>query len=356
MHLTRQKPVLAFLATISLSLSSLAQAPPEPAPAEGDAPAVEEPPPPPEPEDPKLTKAREVFSTGVELVKKANWSGALSAFEQSAALHPHATTTFNIGAVERAMGRYTKSRATLKRALEEDKQQPGQLAPSLAAEARGFIQEIDRMLVHLTVTLTPADAAIAVDGRPLVPEGSRHIAGIAPPGPGKRAPGSSFTVVMNHGAHVLTLSRRGFDDVVVNKTFAPGARDSLPLRLERLPARLDISSNVPGAIITVAGRDVGPAPTVVTRTAGSYRIVVSNDGYEDYEATVALRAGERGSLRATLLKEKTAITSRWWFWTIAAAVVAGGAVTTYALTRPEPDPAPYQGGTTGWVVTPQARF
>ena len=356
LHLTCRKPVLAFLATISLSLASWAQEPPEPAPADGDVPAEEESPPPPEPEDPKLTKAREAFSQGVELVKKANWSGALSAFERSASLHPHATTTFNVGAVERAMGRYTKARATLKRALQEGSRNEGQLAPSLADEARGFIDEIDRMMVRLSVTLSPADAAIAVDGRPLVPEGKEHVAGVAPPGPGKPAPGGQFVVLMSPGAHVLTLSRRGFDDVVVNKTYAPGARETLPLKLERLPARLDISSNVPGAIITVEGRDIGPAPAVVTRAPGSYRVVVSNDGYEDYEATVALRAGERGSLRATLLKEKTAITSRWWFWTIAAAVVAGGAVTTYALTRPEPDPAPYQGGTTGWVVTPQARF
>jgi hypothetical protein len=212
------------------------------------------------------------------------------------------------------------------------------------------------MLVRLTVTLSPSDAAIAVDGRPLAVEGDHWVAGIVAPGPGKRAPGARFTLLMNPGAHVFTLSRRGFDDVVVNKTFSPGASEELPLRLERLPARLDISSNVAGAIITVAGRDIGPAPAVVTRTAGTYRVVVSNHGYEDYEATVRLRAGERGSIRATLLKEKRAITSEWWFWTIAAATVAGGAVATYALTRPEPEPAPYQGGTTGWVVVPQARF
>ncbi len=238
-----------------------------------------------------MTKAREAFSAGVELVKKANWSGALEAFERSAAIHPHATTTFNIGVVERAMGRYTRSRATLKRALAENDRHAGQLAPSLVAEARGFIKEIDGMLVRLAVTLTPADAAIAVDGRPLALEGEELVAGLAAPGPGKRAPRDRFTVLMNPGAHVFTLSRRGFEDVVVNKTFAPGAKDTLPLRLERLPARLDISTNVPGAIITVAGRDVGPAPAVVTRSAGSYRVIVSNDGYEDYEATVALRAG-----------------------------------------------------------------
>lgn len=353
-HLARPNPLLALLVALSVSVPSWGQVPAGSSAAEREVPADEAAPEPPE--DPKLTKARESFSRGVELVKVANWSGALAAFEDSAALHPHATTTFNIGAVERAMGRYTKSRVTLMLALEQDRKQPGQLAPSLAADARGFIDEIERMMVRLTLSLTPADAAIAVDGRPLVAEANRYLAGVAPPGPGKRAPKGRFVVLLNPGAHVLTLSRKGFDDVVVNKTFSPGESEVLPLRLARLPARLDISSNVPGAIITVAGRDVGPAPAVVTRSAGSYRIVVSNEGYEDYEATVALQAGERGSLRATLLKEKTPLTSQWWFWTIAAAVVAGGAVTTYALTRPEPEPAPYQGGTTGWVVAPQARF
>src|SRR5579859_6898324 len=58
-----------------------------------------------------IVEARQKFVEGAALVKNAQWADAETAFEESARLHPHAVTTFNIGACERAMGRYTKARA-----------------------------------------------------------------------------------------------------------------------------------------------------------------------------------------------------------------------------------------------------
>src|SRR5579883_2950712 len=70
--------------------------------------------------DPDPTaSARRAYLDGVELVKKAQWSDALAAFERSAELKPHATTTFSVGACERALGRYARARATLLRALSQ---------------------------------------------------------------------------------------------------------------------------------------------------------------------------------------------------------------------------------------------
>ena len=99
-------------------------------------------------------------------------------------------------------------------------------------------------------------------------------------------------------------------------------------------------------------RDVGPVPVSVLRHGGNYRVLVSKEGYEPYEARVLVQPGEATNLRAQLLEEKTPLTKRWWFWTAAAAVLAGGALATYALTRPDPEPPPYDGGSTGWVVRP----
>lgn len=45
------------------------------------------------------------------------------------------------------------------------------------------------------------------------------------------------------------------------------------------------------------------------------------------------------------------LTQRWWFWT--GVVVAGAAITTYALTRPDPErPAVNGGGLGGAVRSP----
>ena len=135
-----------------------------------------------------------------------------------------------MGVCERALGQYTRARRTLLQALEDDRAAGGgQLAESLTTQAKAFVKEIDGLLVRVSIQLVPSAAAIAVDGRPLEPSvdaaGARvMVAGTRPPAPGSRAPGKSFQVILDPGAHVLTLTRKGFADVVINRSFAPGSR------------------------------------------------------------------------------------------------------------------------------------
>lgn len=313
---------------------------------------------PPAAADDVKVQARSRYLDGVALVQKVQWSDALAAFEASAKLYPNAATTMNIGACERALGRYVRARATLQRALSESVAAGGSLPESSVAEATGFISEIDRVLARVSVTLEPASATIAVDGRPLAVQAgdgaSFLAAGVLPPGPGAPAPSSRFDLVLDPGTHVITLSRKGFTDAVVNRTFAPGSRSALELKLDLLPATIRVTASQPGALVKVGDRDVGPAPVDVLRPAGAYRVVVEKKGFLPYTAQVAVKPGEETKLRATLLVDEPSVLSRWWFWTGAAAVVAGGVVLTYALTRPEPQPPAYDGGNTGWVVQPSA--
>src|SRR6185436_1529963 len=110
------------------------------------------------------------------------------------------------------------------------------------------------------VTVEPTDAALAVDGRPLAEaQPGTLVAGMLPPGPGKPPPGAVFTLLIDPGSHIFTMSRKGFSDVVVNKSFAPGAKGELKLQLDRLPATLHISANRDGATVSVDGKDVGTA-------------------------------------------------------------------------------------------------
>src|SRR5262245_55054923 len=109
-------------ACVSVSMLALALALPrsalaQPAPsASGELPAAA-------PEDPKVERARELYKSGIEDVKRERWSEALSAFESSAELRPHATTTFNIAACERALGHYTRAREILRQALDQGKRE-----------------------------------------------------------------------------------------------------------------------------------------------------------------------------------------------------------------------------------------
>lgn len=301
---------------------------------------------------PETQQARALYAEGIELVKLSQMGEALAKFEKSAALRPHPVTTYNIGACERALGRYTRARVSFAQALEAGAN--GDLSPSLTTEAKGYLAEIERLLVAVRIDLDPADAGVAVDGRPLVQKGDedgrpRLVAGLEAPGPGRPAAGA-FVLIMDPGTRVLTLSRKGFTDVVVTRAFAPGAKLSLPLALTRLPGTIKVDANEASAIVTVNGADVGMAPVDVSRPAGSYRVVVRKDGFETYEAQVALNAGEETSLSAKLIEKKTPVTKKWWFWTSASAALVGGVTLTYLLTRPSPQPPPYDGGSTGWVV------
>ncbi len=304
----------------------------------------------------QVAEARQRFKEGAELVQKAQWAEALTSFELSAKLRPHAITTYNIGACERALGRYTRARATLERALSQNAQAAAggaqQLPDSLVSEAHGYAAEIDRLLAHAEVSIEPPDAAIAVDGRPLeVGGGTPPVlsGGTLPPGPGSAPPVARFELVVDPGTHVITLSRKGFGDVVLHRTLQPGSHTQLTLALDRLPATLHVASNKDGAVVTVNGLDVGVAPVDVERPAGSYRVVVKKPGCAPYETQVAVRPGEEANLRAALEVQKTPVYKRWWFWSLAGGVVVGAILGGYFGAQAAQTPK-VDGGGLGWAI------
>lgn len=307
------------------------------------------------------TAAREEFVRGAEQVKSARWAEALASFERSAKLFPHPVTTYNIGVCERAMGHYTRARGTLVRALADGAAgRGGQLSAELEGDAKAYVEQIDGLLATADVTLRPENAAIAVDGRPLDPAPAQApgkvpvlVAGMRPPGAGEAPPAGVFRVILDPGAHVVTLSRKGYTDVVVNRTFAPGSTTSLTLALDRLPASIHIAADQPSAVVAIDGMDVGVAPVDLSRPAGSYRLLVRKPGFVTYESQFAAGAGEDVTLRAKLPQEKPSILTRWWFWGGLAAVVAGATVATYYGTRTDPPPPErpaLSGGGLGWTV------
>lgn len=308
----------------------------------------------------RVEQARRLYLEGLEHVREAHWGDALAAFERSRALRPHAMTSYNIGACERALGHYTRAQEQLSRALDEDK--TGELPPSVISDAQAFLQEIERLLVHVALVVEPPGTTVTFDGRPLqrvtrvVPAApaapTRFVAGLLAPGRGGVVPEGELEVVADPGAHVITLSRQGYADVVVNKTYHPGQTARLRLALAELPATIRVSSNERLAVVSVNSRDVGLAPVDVLRPAGVYHIEVTKPGFVHYGADVRVMAGEESALRATLVKEKPSILDKWWFWTAAAAVTGGVATVTFFATRSEPSAQrpPLDGGTLGWVA------
>ena len=310
---------------------------------------------PPASDSPDVIKARQLFTRGAALVQTAQWAEALGAFEQSSVLRPHPITTYNIGACERALGRYTVARARLQRALDGEPGSGAVLPHSLQAEAKAYLAEIERVLVHVDLKIAPADAAVAIDGRPLEttegPGGSKVlVAGLRAAGHGEVLPAAQVELVLDPGTHLITLSRKGFSDQLLTKTFAPGARQSLVLNMDKLPAKLRVSSNESRAVVRIDSMDVGYAPVEIERPTGAYSVSVEKSGFASYETMVRVNPGEAADIKATL--SPTPFTQKWWFWTAAGVLVTGAVVGTYFATRSEPAPQrpPLDGGGLGWTV------
>jgi hypothetical protein len=302
---------------------------------------------------PQVVKARELFVRGTSLVGSARWAEALDAFEQSAELRPHPITTYNIGACERALGRYTVARERLKRALDANPES-GKLPDSLRAEANAYLSEIERVLVRVDLIIEPVDAAVTVDGRPLAAAPSKDgpvlVAGVLPPGRGSALAAGRGSVVLDPGTHLVTLSRKGYSDQLITRTFKPGTRQNVALNMDRLPARVQVSSNEARSRVRIDSFDVGYAPVNVERPAGTYAVFVEKPGFVSYESTIRVNPGEAADIKASL--SPTPLTQKWWFWTATGVLVTAAVVGTYYATRSEPTPQrpAIDGGGLGWTV------
>jgi hypothetical protein len=290
-------------------------------------------------------EARDLFVRGGKLAEDAQWAEALGVFEKSAALRPHPVTTFNIALCERALGHLIVARRVFQRALKDD---AGQLPASIKSDIEAFTHEIDASIAETKVTIRPADASIAVDGRPLEKDDVVWLAGTRVPGPGEPVPNAQFTLRLDPGAHTFVVTRKGFADAVVRQNFRAGANPALPLVVDALPGTLSILSPISGAAVRVDGVDVGLTPQTLTRPAGTYAIAVRKQGYEAYDTKVTLDPGGAARIDAPLKLEKTPVWKRWWFWTGAAVIVAGAIVITYFATRPAPRRPDIVTGGLGW--------
>jgi hypothetical protein len=185
--------------------------------------------------DSRRAGAREAFRLGAALARQGQWTEALAAFERSARLLPHATTTYNVGFCERALGRYSRARKSLRAALDRG---GDELGSDVRAQAESYLAEIERRIARVTVHAGQDDLRIAVDGRPLELEasGPRPVtaAGTLEQGPGKLVPARTFVVVIDPGSHVFEISR-GARTQLIRRTFAPGSSPVLELALPDEP-------------------------------------------------------------------------------------------------------------------------
>ncbi|MEM6786877.1 MAG: PEGA domain-containing protein [Myxococcota bacterium] len=121
----------------------------------------------------------------------------------------------------------------------------------------------------------------------------------------------------------------------------PGGR-ILPLSFSLEPAvrgQVVVKTDPEGATITIDGEPAGLSPLTVQADRGRHEIEISLDGFDTVEDVVTVDPGRDATVNITLTSE-TPVYEAWWFWTsIGAAVVVGGALTaTFVALNTERDP------------------
>jgi hypothetical protein len=250
-------------AVVGLALSSLLFGPTERIASAQSAPAPQD----EASNDPSVAEARTAFREGTSLARQAQWGEALLAFERSARLRPHTFTTYNLGYCERALGRYTRARKFLAKALAENEARGGTaISAEVAADAKKYLAEIDQRLARATVTLSPADASISVDGRPLETVAADRTppvlaAGTRDLGAGEVPAAAQFELLLDPGAHVFTVSRPGSTDLVVSHTIQAGSRAPLDLKLVVAPSGGTVKGAATAPLAPQVERDARPSRT-----------------------------------------------------------------------------------------------
>ena len=110
-------------------------------------------------------------------------------------------------------------------------------------------------------------------------------------------------LALTRGAHELVLTADGYETLTHRLEPFSGEQAAL-LKLERKPGALSLSTEPPGALITLDGQALElRTPTVLGDLAADrpHKIELSFDGYEPTALTIEVVAGQRGTKHVMLV-------------------------------------------------------
>lgn len=269
------------------------------------------------PRDASAERARSLREQGNQAMLDMRYVDALGLYDQARSLEPDDVgVDYSIARARQLLGDFPEALSALerfeRRASPEVKARVGRL-DQLFAELRSRISTLQLKCSQIGARVLLRDQVIGLT--PLA------------------------SVRLPAGAATLQVELDGFFPIKREVVLPAGGTIALEVTLHARSrsALLHVKTNPSGASVVVDGQHIGTSSprAELVLPAGSHQVMARREGYDDASVPVVLQAGSTRELMVPL--ERTVpVTSRWWFWTGAALLVAGGAALTVALLRERP--------------------
>lgn len=152
----------------------------------------------------------------------------------------------------------------------------------LAVAALAVVSIVTTLLEPVVVDVTPGDARVLTPGT---------LVAIHNPG----------RLLLLPGKHVIRAERDGYVTAQSNIEVRSDETNSVRLRLEKLPGKLNVDTGGVPASVSVDGVEIGHAPGVLSVPAGERTVMISAPRYVDYITNLTIQgAGQRQDLKVTL--------------------------------------------------------
>ncbi len=234
------------------------------------------------PVDPRR-EAEDLVKNAAALVESGDLDEALAQLQKAFELDHEPGLLFNIGRVLDRKGDLVQARAYYERFLEAEKD------PARLEKGRLRLAELlDRLPGRLVVRTDAPDASVWVDGK------AQGAAG---------EPGVDVT----RGMHLVTVSAPGREQQSVKVEVKPGERQEVPVTLRVLPGVLVLRVQPAGARLGIDGGAVVETGDVhrVELAAGTHRLELARAGYEAWQGSVLIVAGEERPLEVLMTPSAT---------------------------------------------------
>ena len=254
--------------------------------------------------------ASEFKARGDKAIAAGDYAAAVEAYRKGDKIQHHPVFDYNLARALQGLGHYADALDELERFTREASPELTGRVPNLPA----LIQELRSNV-----------GTVVLEGEPHAARVRGNESDLGSYVPGRK-------IRCNVGPLELQVLAEGFAPIHRHLRIEAEETVSVALKFEHNDERaiLTIRASAVGARVTLDGRNLGQTPLETKLNPGSHRLKLEHADYDTLETDLVVSARERRSVSYDL-PQRPKLWSKWWFWSGAAAVLAGVVVAGVAL-------------------------